>query len=54
MLNLPSGAPSIALTGGALENLTKIIPQGMTSNINLTMTDDYPIAEAVVIISANK
>ena len=40
--------------GNALENLIKIIPQGMSPNINLTMTDDYPIAEAVVIISANK
>ena len=52
--NLPTGAPSIILPGGALENLIKIIPQGMSPNINLTMTDDYPIAEAVVIISANK
>ncbi len=52
--NLPTGAPTIILTGGALENLIKIIPQGMSPNINLTMTDDYPIAEAVVIISANK
>ena len=52
--NLPTGAPNIILTGGALENLSKIIPQGMSPNINLTMTDDYPIAEAVVIISANK
>ena len=52
--NLPTGAPTITLTGGALENLIKIIPQGMSPNINLTMTDDYPIAEAVVIISANK
>ncbi len=52
--NLPTGAPTIILTGGALENLIKIIPQGMSPNINLTMTDDYPIAEAVVIISASK
>ena len=52
--NLPTGGPTIILTGGALENLIKIIPQGMSPNINLTMTDDYPIAEAVVIISANK
>ena len=52
--NLATGAPTIILTGGALENLVKIIPQGMVPNINLTMTDDYPIAEAVVIISANK
>ena len=52
--NLATGAPTIILTGGALENLVKIIPQGMVPNINLTMTDDYPIAEAVVIISANR
>ena len=52
--NLPTGSPTIILTGGALENLIKIIHQGMSPNINLTMTDDYPIAEAVVIISANK
>lgn len=50
--NLPSGQPTLTLTGGAAERLAKITPPGMTAQINLTMTDDHPWAEAVVIISA--
>ena len=50
--NLPSGQPTLTLTGGAAERLAKITPAGMTAQINLTMTDDHPWAEAVVIISA--
>ena len=50
--NLPSGQPTLTLTGGAAERLAKITPAGMRPQINLTMTDDHPWAEAVVIISA--
>jgi len=52
VVNLPSGQPSLRLTGGAAEHLATMLPPGMTARINLTMTDDYPMAEAVVIISA--
>ena len=50
--NLPSGQPTLTLTGGAAARLAKITPPGMVAQINLTMTDDYPWAEAVVVISA--
>ena len=50
--NLPSGQPTLVLTGGALRRLEQLTPPGCTAVISLTMTDDYPMAEAVVIISA--
>ena len=52
VVNLPSGQPSMELTGGALHHLRKMIPDNMEAQINLTITDEPPIAEAVVIISA--
>ena len=52
VVNLPSGQPTIKLTGGALKRLQALTPPGYEAQINLTMTDDYPLAEAVVIISA--
>jgi holo-[acyl-carrier protein] synthase len=52
VVNLPSGQPTIALSGGAAERLAALLPKGMRARIDLTMTDDYPMAEAVVIISA--
>jgi holo-[acyl-carrier protein] synthase len=52
VVNLPSGQPTLHLTGGAADHLAKMLPPGMTAQINLTMTDEYPMAEAVVIISA--
>lgn len=52
VVNLPSGQPTLRLTGGALRRLQALTPQGMTAGISLTMTDDHPWAEAVVIISA--
>ncbi len=52
VVNLPSGQPTLVLTGGALERLRAMTPRGMRPVIALTMTDDYPWAEAVVIISA--
>jgi holo-[acyl-carrier protein] synthase len=53
VVNLPSGKPTLALTGGALERLKAITPLGMTVQIDLTITDDFPQAQAIVIISAN-
>lgn len=52
VINLPSGRPTLALTGGAAQQLARITPLGMTARIDLTLTDDFPLAEAVVIISA--
>ncbi|MBZ9694700.1 holo-ACP synthase [Mesorhizobium sp. CO1-1-9] len=52
VVNLPSGAPTMALTGGALARLEKIVPQGHRAAIHLTITDDFPLAQAFVIIEA--
>jgi len=52
VVNLPSGQPTLALTGGAAARLAVITPPGMQPVIALTMTDEFPYAEAVVIISA--
>ncbi len=52
VVNLPSGQPTLHLSGGAQARLQEIIPSGMRPHISLTMTDDYPLAQAVVIISA--
>ena len=53
VVNLPSGAPTLALTGGALARLDALTPEGHLPQIHLTMTDDYPFAQAFVIISAS-
>ncbi|WP_292647588.1 holo-ACP synthase, partial [Mesorhizobium sp.] len=50
--NLPSGAPTMALTGGAQDRLDKILPRGHRAAIHLTITDDFPLAQAFVIIEA--
>ena len=52
VINLPSGKPTMKLTGGALKRLQEIIPEGMEAQIDLTITDEPPTAEAFVIISA--
>ena len=52
VVNLPSGRPTFALTGGAAERLAKLTPPGMTAVIHLTITDEYPYAQAQVIIEA--
>jgi holo-[acyl-carrier protein] synthase len=52
VVNLPSGQPSMLLTGGALRRLKEITPAGMTTRLDVTLTDEPPIAQAVVIISA--
>lgn len=51
VVNLRSGQPTMALTGGALERLREITPAGMEPVIHLTITDDHPQAQAFVIIS---
>lgn len=50
--NLSSGQPTMVLTGGALSRLQELTPAGMTAQINVTLTDDHPLAQAIVIISA--
>ncbi len=50
VVNLPSGQPTLALTGGAKQRLDAITPPGHAAHIHLTMTDDHPFAMAVVII----
>lgn len=52
VVNLPSGRPTLQLTGGARKHLDRLTPPGMTARIDLTITDEYPIAQALVIISA--
>jgi len=52
VVNLKSGRPTITLTGGALTRLQEIIPAGMSPQIDLTLTDEFPLAQAFVIISA--
>ena len=50
--NLASGRPTIILTGGALARLHSLVPDGMAARIDLTLTDDQPLAQAIVLISA--
>ena len=52
VVNLPSGRPTMKLTGGAAARLDKLTPAGHAARIDLTITDEYPLAQAFVIISA--
>jgi holo-[acyl-carrier protein] synthase len=52
VVNLPGGKPTLKLTGGALQRLEAITPPGHSAQIDLTITDDFPLAQAIVIISA--
>lgn len=52
VVNLPSGRPTLKLTGGAAAQLARITPPGYEARIDLTITDDFPMAQAIVIISA--
>ncbi len=52
VVNLPSGKPTLRLTGGAARRLDELTPDGMIAQIDLTITDDHALAEAVVVISA--
>lgn len=53
VVNLPSGAPTLALTGGAAARLAEITPPGYEAIVHLTMTDDHPWAQAIVLITAS-
>ncbi len=52
VVNLPSGQPTLALTGGAAERLAALTPPGHSVNIHLSLTDDHPYALAFVVIEA--
>jgi len=52
VVNLPGGRPTMQLSGGALKRLQALIPEGHEARIDVTITDEYPIAQAFVVISA--
>ena len=52
VVNLPSGRPTMHLTGGALRRLEAMTPQGYEARIDLTISDEGPMAQALVVISA--
>ena len=52
VVNLPSGRPTMKLTGGALKQLNAITPAGCEARIDVTLTDEGPMAQAFVMISA--
>jgi len=54
VVNLPSGAPTLALRGGAKARLDALAPAGHSIDVHLTMTDDHPWAQAFVILTATK
>jgi holo-[acyl-carrier protein] synthase len=51
VVNLPSGRPTLQLTGGAARQLQALTPEGYEVRVDLTLTDDFPLAAAIVIIS---
>ena len=53
VVNAPSGAPTLALTGGAQARLAELTPPGHSITIHLTLTDDHPWAQAFVILEAH-
>ncbi|SMF70053.1 holo-ACP synthase [Allosphingosinicella indica] len=53
VVNQRSGAPTLALTGGAKERLDAMTPPGHAATVHLTMTDDFPFAQAFVIITSH-
>ena len=52
VVNLPGGKPTVKLTGGAAKRLEEITPPGHIADIHLTITDEFPLAQAIVIIYA--
>lgn len=54
VINLPSGAPTLQLTGGAKARLDALTPAGHAMHVHLTMTDDHPWAQAFVVLEARK
>jgi holo-[acyl-carrier protein] synthase len=54
VVNLPSGQPTLEVTGGARARLDALAPEGHAIDIHLTLTDEYPWAQAIVILTARK
>ena len=54
VVNLPSGQPTMVLTGGAAKRLDELTPKGYQPFIHLTITDEYPLAQAFVVIEARE
>lgn len=52
VVNLPGGRPTLELTGGARAHLDAMIPDGYEARIDITLTDEYPLAQAFVVIQA--
>jgi holo-[acyl-carrier protein] synthase len=52
VVNMRSGRPTMVLTGGAAEQLKRITPAGLEARVDLSLTDDFPLAQAIVVISA--
>jgi holo-[acyl-carrier protein] synthase len=52
VVNLPGGKPTMRLTGGAARRLAELVPAGMTAQIDVSITDEPPLAQVLVIISA--
>jgi holo-[acyl-carrier protein] synthase len=52
VVNLPGGKPTMELTGGARRRLAELVPAGMVARIDVSITDEHPIAQVIVIISA--
>jgi holo-[acyl-carrier protein] synthase len=52
VVNLPSGQPTLRLTGGAAERLAAMLPEGHAARVHVSMTDDPPLAQAFVVIEA--
>jgi holo-[acyl-carrier protein] synthase len=52
VINLPGGKPTMELTGGARRRLAELVPDGMVAQIDVSITDEPPIAQVIVIISA--
>jgi holo-[acyl-carrier protein] synthase len=54
VVNAPTGRPTLQLSGGAARHLERLTPEGHTLRIDVTLTDEYPMAEAFVVISAHR
>ena len=52
VINLPSGQPALRLTGGAAARLAEMTPPGHVAHVHLSLTDDFPMAQSFVVISA--
>ena len=52
VVNTASGKPTVLMTNGAAERLSAMTPPGMVAQVDLSLTDEYPMAQAIVIISA--